>query len=67
MTPVDLARSAVMRALAAARRRTRAWWQARTVGFRKVVRSAGLLLVVAAVSLTVGMTTARASSPVGPH
>lgn len=44
-----------------------AWWRSRTVRFRRVVRTVGLLLVVAVVSLTVGMTTARASSPVGPH
>lgn len=45
----------------------RSWWDARTVRFRRVVRTAGLLVVTGVVSLLLGVVTATASSPVGPH
>lgn len=43
------------------------WWTARTVRFRKVTRTLVLLAVTCLVSLCVGVVTAEASSPVGPH
>ena len=43
------------------------WWTARTVRFRKVARTVVLLAVTCLVSLCVGVVTATASSPVGPH
>ncbi|WP_235954413.1 serine/threonine protein phosphatase [Actinomyces faecalis] len=43
------------------------WWSARSVAFRKVTRTLVLLVVTAAVSLAVGLVTASASSPIGPH
>lgn len=45
----------------------RRWWDARSVAFRKVTRTLVLLLLTGAVSLLVGLSTATASSPVGPH
>ena len=52
-------------------RRSRAacsrWWTARTVRFRKVTRTLVLLAVTGLASLCVGVVTATASSPVGPH
>ena len=43
------------------------WWDARSVAFRKITRTLVLLLLTGAVSLLVGLSTATASSPVGPH
>ena len=43
------------------------WWTARTVRFRKVTRTLVLLAVTGLASLCVGVVTATASSPVGPH
>ena len=43
------------------------WWTARTVRFRKVARTVVLLAATCLVSLCVGVVTATASSPVGPH
>lgn len=43
------------------------WWDARTVRFRKTVRTLVLLLLTSALSLLLGAATARADSPVGPH
>ena len=45
----------------------RRWWDARSVAFRKITRTLVLLLLTGAVSLLVGLSTATASSPVGPH
>ena len=45
----------------------RRWWDARSVAFRKVTRTLVLLLLTGAVALLVGLSTATASSPVGPH
>ncbi len=47
--------------------RLRRWWLSRSVGFRKTVRTIGLLLAVALVSSALGISTAKAESPVGPH
>ena len=38
-TPAGTAAPALVRALGRARRRVRAWWEARTVRFRKVTRT----------------------------
>ena len=43
------------------------WWDARSVAFRKITRTLVLLLLTGAASLLVGLSTATASSPVGPH
>lgn len=43
------------------------WWARRTVTFRRVCRTAVLLLVTGALSVVLGVTTASADSPVGPH
>lgn len=43
------------------------WWDARTVAFRRTTRALVLLVVTALVSLALGLGTATASSPVGPH
>ena len=45
----------------------RRWWDARSVAFRKITRTLVLLLLTGAVSLLVGLSTATASAPVGPH
>ncbi|SPT52543.1 Uncharacterised protein [Actinomyces bovis] len=47
--------------------RLRRWWLSRSVRFRKAVRTSGLLFAVALVSLALGISTAKAESPVGPH
>ncbi|MDU0348154.1 serine/threonine protein phosphatase [Actinomyces sp. MRS3W] len=43
------------------------WWRARSARFRKFSRTAALLLLMTLVSLVVGVSTATASSPLGPH
>lgn len=43
------------------------FWDARTVPFRRVVRTSALLLVTGTLSLLLGVVTASGSSPVGPH
>lgn len=43
------------------------FWDARTVTFRRVVRTSVLLVVTGVISLLLGLVTASASSPVGPH
>lgn len=43
------------------------FWDARTVTFRRVVRTSVLLVVTGVISLLLGVVTASASSPVGPH
>ncbi|WP_232009811.1 metallophosphoesterase family protein [Actinomyces howellii] len=48
-------------------RAVRWWWSSRTESFRTVVRTLGLLVVTGAFSLALGVSTATASSPVGPH
>lgn len=45
----------------------RDWWDARSVAFRRVTRTLVLLLLTGAASLLVGLSTATAPSPVGPH
>ncbi|WP_257210878.1 hypothetical protein [Actinomyces ruminis] len=45
----------------------RRWWRSRTVRFRRGVRTAALLLLSAMLSLVIGISTATASSPLGPH
>ena len=45
----------------------RRWWDARSVAFRKITRTLVLLLLTGAASLLIGLSTATASSPVGPH
>lgn len=48
-------------------RSARAWWVARSATFRRGTRTILLLLVTGLVSLALGVTTASADSPVGPH
>ena len=43
------------------------WWRARTVVFRRTVRSLVLVALTSVLSLVVGMTTASAQAPLGPH
>lgn len=43
------------------------WWDERSVAFRKTVRTLTLLVVTCAISLLLGIATATATSPVGPH
>lgn len=43
------------------------FWEARTVTFRRTVRTTVLLVVTGVLSLLLGVVTASASSPVGPH
>ncbi|RAX20289.1 serine/threonine protein phosphatase, partial [Actinomyces sp. Z5] len=45
----------------------RRWWRSRTARFRKGVRTALLLLLSTLASLAIGVSTATASSPLGPH
>ena len=45
----------------------RRWWWARSVAARKTIRTLILLVVTCAASLGLGLATATASSPVGPH
>ncbi|MDO4901236.1 serine/threonine protein phosphatase [Actinomyces sp.] len=45
----------------------RRWWRTRTDRFRRYVCTAVLLAVSAVASLAVGVSTATASSPLGPH
>ncbi|MDO4242624.1 MAG: serine/threonine protein phosphatase [Actinomyces sp.] len=58
-----LLRRAARRGLRAVRR----WWYAPTETFRTAVRTLGLLVVTGAFSLALGLSTATATSPVGPH
>nr|WP_300340766.1 serine/threonine protein phosphatase [Actinomyces sp.] len=58
---------ALTRPLARAHQARRRWWSSRTVAFRKVTRTLVLLAVTAVVSLVIGLVTATASSPIGPH
>ena len=43
------------------------WWRARTVVFRRTVRSLVLVALTSVLCLVVGMTTASAQAPLGPH
>ncbi|EEH66957.1 MAG: serine/threonine protein phosphatase [Actinomyces urogenitalis] len=55
------------RPLARAHQARRRWWSSRTVAFRKVTRTLVLLAVTAVLSVAIGLVTASASSPIGPH
>lgn len=43
------------------------WWEDRSVGFRRTIRTLGMLIATSALSLSVGLATATATSPWGPH
>ncbi|WP_203233829.1 serine/threonine protein phosphatase [Actinomyces sp. 565] len=53
--------------LGSARATIKDWWRARTTGFRTAVRTITLLVLTGLVSLAIGVSTACASSPLGPH
>lgn len=45
----------------------RSWWWRRSVAFRRAWRTGVLLVVSGLACLVLGLTTAQATSPVGPH
>ncbi|MFC2574103.1 MAG: serine/threonine protein phosphatase, partial [Actinomyces oris] len=45
----------------------RLWWRRRRPGTRTVIGTAAMILASSLVSLLLGLSTATASSPVGPH
>ncbi|WP_237564080.1 hypothetical protein [Actinomyces sp. 432] len=53
--------------LGSARAIIKDWWRARTTGFRTAVRTITLLVLTGLMSLAIGVSTACASSPLGPH
>lgn len=57
----------VRRASAGAGRTVWLWWRRRTVTFRRTVRALALVAVTSIVSLLVGLSTASAQAPLGPH
>lgn len=54
-------------AVAGAGRATWLWWRARTVVFRRTVRSLVLVVLTSVLCLLVGLATASAQAPLGPH
>lgn len=66
-SPVVLVAAGGGRASGRARRRVVLWWRARGQTLRQVVRTLVLLVITGLISGVLGLATATASAPVGPH